>query len=123
MDQRMDDIRAVMDAVGSRRGTLFGISEGGTLSLLFAHEHPERARGADPVRVLGPPPAGPDYPYGPSARAARGRHRRDGPGVGVPANGGTEVGRARPTTSGTAAGGRGTCGWRRARRWRRTSSG
>ena len=35
MDQRMDDIRAVMDAAGSRRATIFGISEGGTLSLLF----------------------------------------------------------------------------------------
>jgi len=39
VDQRMDDIRAVMDATGSESGTLFGISEGGTLSLLFAHEH------------------------------------------------------------------------------------
>src|SRR3954470_19540690 len=29
MDERMDDIRAVMDATGSRRGTVFGISEGG----------------------------------------------------------------------------------------------
>jgi len=33
MDQRMDDIRAVMDAVESAKGTVFGISEGGTLSL------------------------------------------------------------------------------------------
>src|SRR3954463_3578942 len=30
MEQRMDDIRAVMDAAGSRSGILFGISEGGT---------------------------------------------------------------------------------------------
>jgi pimeloyl-ACP methyl ester carboxylesterase len=43
MDERMDDIRAVMDAAGSERGTVFGISEGGTLSLLFARAHPERA--------------------------------------------------------------------------------
>src|SRR3954464_14962379 len=35
MEQRMDDIRAVMDATGVRRGTLFGISEGGTLAALF----------------------------------------------------------------------------------------
>src|SRR6478609_2598392 len=42
-DQRMDDIRAVMDTVGIRRGTLFGISEGGTLGVLFAHDQPERA--------------------------------------------------------------------------------
>jgi pimeloyl-ACP methyl ester carboxylesterase len=44
MEQRMDDIRAVMDAAGSRRSTLFGISEGGTLSLLFARAHPERTQ-------------------------------------------------------------------------------
>ena len=55
MDERMDDIRAVMDAAGSRRGTLFGISEGGTLSLLFAEQAPGTDPGAGAVRVLGPP--------------------------------------------------------------------
>src|SRR3954468_14266044 len=40
MGQRMDDIRAVMDAVGVKRSALFGISEGGTLATLFAHDHP-----------------------------------------------------------------------------------
>jgi pimeloyl-ACP methyl ester carboxylesterase len=40
VEQRMDDIRAVMDASGSERSTLFGISEGGTLSLLFAPRAP-----------------------------------------------------------------------------------
>ena len=43
MDERMEDIGAVMDAVGSDRAAIFGISEGGTLSLLFAAEHPERS--------------------------------------------------------------------------------
>ena len=67
MDQRMDDIRAVMDAAGSRRGTMFGISEGGTLSLLFADRHPERTEslilyGSWARRLVGP-----DYPYGPTA--------------------------------------------------------
>ena len=41
MDERMDDIRVVMDAVGSSRAGIFGISEGGTLSILFAHRHPD----------------------------------------------------------------------------------
>jgi len=41
-EERMDDIRAVMDAVGSDRGALFGLSEGGPLSLLFAATYPER---------------------------------------------------------------------------------
>ena len=34
--QRMDDIRAVMDAAGSERAGLFGISEGGPLSIVFS---------------------------------------------------------------------------------------
>jgi class 3 adenylate cyclase len=38
----MDDIRAVMESVGSDRAALFGASEGGTLSALFAATHPER---------------------------------------------------------------------------------
>ncbi len=42
LEERMDDVRAVMDAVGSVRATLFGISEGGPLALLFAATYPER---------------------------------------------------------------------------------
>ena len=67
MDERMDDIRAVMDAVGSRSGTLFGISEGGTLSMLFAYRHPERTRALVLYGSWARRVAGPDYPYGPSA--------------------------------------------------------
>ena len=40
LEERMDDIRAVMEAVGSERAALFGISEGGPLSLLFAATYP-----------------------------------------------------------------------------------
>ena len=36
LEERMDDARAVMDAVGSERAALFGVSEGGPMSLLFA---------------------------------------------------------------------------------------
>jgi class 3 adenylate cyclase len=42
LDERMDDIRAVMDAVGSERAAVIGESEGGPLSMLFAAAHPER---------------------------------------------------------------------------------
>src|SRR5829696_8020096 len=42
LEQRMDDIRAVMDAVGSERAALYGSSEGGPMSLLFAATYPER---------------------------------------------------------------------------------
>lgn len=42
LEQRMDDVRAVMDAVGSERAALFGVSEGGPMSCLFAATYPER---------------------------------------------------------------------------------
>lgn len=43
MDERMDDVRAVMDTVGVERAAQFGISEGGSLAALFAASHPDRA--------------------------------------------------------------------------------
>jgi pimeloyl-ACP methyl ester carboxylesterase len=42
LEQRMDDMQAVMDAVGVERAALFGISEGGPASVLFAATYPER---------------------------------------------------------------------------------
>ena len=44
LEERMDDVRAVMDAAGSEHAALFGISEGGPMSLLFAATYPQRAR-------------------------------------------------------------------------------
>jgi class 3 adenylate cyclase len=42
LEERMDDVRAVMDAVGSERAALMGVSEGGAMSALFAATYPER---------------------------------------------------------------------------------
>jgi pimeloyl-ACP methyl ester carboxylesterase len=42
MEDRMDDIRAVMDAAGLERASIFGFSEGGALAMLFAATYPER---------------------------------------------------------------------------------
>jgi pimeloyl-ACP methyl ester carboxylesterase len=42
LEQRMDDVRALMDAVGSQRAVLFGFSEGCPMSILFAATYPER---------------------------------------------------------------------------------
>ena len=42
LEQRMDDARAVMDAAGSERAALVGVSEGGPVILLFAATHPDR---------------------------------------------------------------------------------
>jgi pimeloyl-ACP methyl ester carboxylesterase/class 3 adenylate cyclase len=42
LEERMDDVRAVMDAVGSRRTVLMGFSEGCAMSVLFSATHPDR---------------------------------------------------------------------------------
>jgi pimeloyl-ACP methyl ester carboxylesterase len=42
LEQRMDDARAVMDAAGIERAAIMGVSEGGSLAVLFAASHPER---------------------------------------------------------------------------------
>jgi pimeloyl-ACP methyl ester carboxylesterase len=42
METRMDDVRAVMDAAGSERAVVFGVSEGGPMAMLFAATYPER---------------------------------------------------------------------------------
>jgi class 3 adenylate cyclase/pimeloyl-ACP methyl ester carboxylesterase len=45
LEQRMEDVHAVLDAVGSERAFLMGISEGGPMSLLFAATYPQRTSG------------------------------------------------------------------------------
>ena len=42
LEERMEDVHAVLDAVGSQRAALFGFSEGGPMSVLFAATYPER---------------------------------------------------------------------------------
>jgi pimeloyl-ACP methyl ester carboxylesterase/class 3 adenylate cyclase len=44
LDERMTDLQAVLDAVGADRPALFGVSEGGPMSILFAATYPERVR-------------------------------------------------------------------------------
>ncbi len=45
LEQRTEDIVAVLDAVGSDKAALFGVSEGGNMSALFAATYPERTLG------------------------------------------------------------------------------
>jgi len=63
-EERMDDIRAVMDAARIERAALLGVSEGGPMCMLFAALYPERTqalvlRGTGPRMMVGP-----DWPWG-----------------------------------------------------------
>jgi class 3 adenylate cyclase len=63
-EERMDDIRAVMDATASERAALVGLSEGGPLTLLFAASYPERATALVAWDTFARLLAAPDYEIG-----------------------------------------------------------
>jgi pimeloyl-ACP methyl ester carboxylesterase len=67
LEERMDDVRAVMDAVGSESATLFGHSEGGTMCILFAATYPERTDGLVLVSSYAKRIPSEDYPWAPSS--------------------------------------------------------
>jgi len=64
LETRIDDVRAVLDAVDSRRAVILGISEGGAMSALFAATHPERALGLVLMGTFARMMRAPDYPIG-----------------------------------------------------------
>jgi pimeloyl-ACP methyl ester carboxylesterase len=64
LETRMDDMRAVMDAVGSERAALLGHSEGGAMSALFAATHPERTQALVMASSAARTRWAPDYPLG-----------------------------------------------------------
>jgi class 3 adenylate cyclase len=63
LDDRMDDFRAVLDAVGSEKAALLGTCEGGALSALFAATYPERARALILANSFARATATDDYPW------------------------------------------------------------
>jgi pimeloyl-ACP methyl ester carboxylesterase len=67
LEERMDDVRAVMDAVGSERAALMGISEGVPMSIVFAATYPERTQALVLYGGMARATAAPGYPWGPSA--------------------------------------------------------
>lgn len=71
LETRMDDVRAVMDAVGSPRAALLGSSEGGPLSLLFAATYPERTTALILWSAFPRYTWAPDYPWGLTPREAQ----------------------------------------------------
>ena len=64
LEQRMDDIRAVMDAAGSEQAALFGISESGPMCLMFAATYPARTRALVLLNTFARMLRAPDYPIG-----------------------------------------------------------
>ena len=66
LEQRMDDVRAVMDAVGSRRAALCGVSEGGAMAALFAATYPERTAALVMIGSYAKRIRDASYPFGPT---------------------------------------------------------
>jgi len=64
LEERMDDVRAVMDAVDSERAALLGLSEGGPLSVLFAATYPDRTRALVLWNTFARLTQTPGYPFG-----------------------------------------------------------
>src|SRR3954468_20206202 len=66
LEQRMDDVRAVLQAAGSTSAAVFGASEGGNLCILFAATYPERVRALVLAATFAKRIWSPDYPWAPT---------------------------------------------------------
>ena len=66
LEQRMDDVRAVMDAAGSKRAVLCGVSEGGPMCTLFAATYPEKTIALTMIGCYARRLWATDYPWGPT---------------------------------------------------------
>ena len=72
LEARMDDVRAVMDAAGSRRAALFGWIDGAPLSLVYAATYPERVSALVLLGSFVRRMWAPDYPWGMTDEQFRG---------------------------------------------------
>jgi pimeloyl-ACP methyl ester carboxylesterase len=108
LEQRMDDVRVVMDAVDCERAAIFGASEGGNMSMVFAATYPERTIalctfGCTAKRIWSP-----DYPWAPTTEK-RLRHSPRPSATGRPGSAGTKwpqalIRQAWPISPATTAG-------------------
>jgi len=69
LEERMDDVRAVMDAAGSERAALLGMSEGSTMCMLFAATYPKRTSALVLWGAMARSTADDDYPWAPPREA------------------------------------------------------
>ncbi|MEZ5428304.1 MAG: alpha/beta fold hydrolase [Pyrinomonadaceae bacterium] len=67
LEQRMEDVHAVMDAVGSERAVLIGVSEGGPMCSLFAATYPEKTNALVMIGTYAKRIRDDDYPWGVSS--------------------------------------------------------
>jgi pimeloyl-ACP methyl ester carboxylesterase len=72
LEERMDDVRAVLDATGSSRAALIGVSEGGPMSLLYAATYPERTSALVLYGSYARRAWGPDHPFGVTSERMQG---------------------------------------------------
>ena len=75
LEQRMDDVRAVMDAAGSEQAALLGFSEGGSMALVFAATYPERTLALALYATYARRLWAPDHPWGPTAEEREAFHK------------------------------------------------
>ena len=73
LEERMDDVRAVMDDADSERAVVLGFSEGGTLAVTFAAAHPQRVAGLVLWGAWSRQTRGPEWPYGWTTEESRRR--------------------------------------------------
>jgi pimeloyl-ACP methyl ester carboxylesterase len=66
LEERMDDMRAVMDAAGVERAAVFGSSEGGNMAVLFAATYPERTIALVTFGIFAKRVWSEDYPWAPT---------------------------------------------------------
>lgn len=76
LEDRMDDVRAVMDAVRSERAALLGMSEGGNMSMLFAATYPERTAALLLFGCFAKRIRAPDYPWAPAPEERQSWYRQ-----------------------------------------------
>jgi len=77
LETRMDDVRAVMEAVGSEKAALVGVSEGGPMCSLFAATYPEKTLALVMIGTYAKRIWDEDYPWAPTAGTTTTLFRRD----------------------------------------------
>ena len=86
LEDRMDDVRAVMDAAKSRRAVIFGATDTAAMALLFAATYPERTMGLILIEPLVKGAWAPDFPFAPTREEVAASIRASEDDWGTPAH-------------------------------------